>query len=429
MLSYRTLNLISVFLAILGCWSVALAAPTSMIAKHGNASTAAHFWVEQKTQDELQRATQLLSAGQLDQAILILRNITREEPKNPDAQLLLGTALALVPQRTQAIEALQKAIELRPAFAPGYVALGMALTRFVELDAATEMFNKALTLDPQMVDAHISLGLILAQRKQSASAREHFQKAIQVLGDLPAAAYPRYLLAQVLAEAEEFARALEEIEVAIKLRPDYSEAYLSQGLLKKRLRDEPGALLAFKKTVELSPGNAKGRYELGAACLLAGQILPAIEHLQKSLELRPGDRFAMYHLCRALRRAGRNDDAKVCQQQLSEIIEGQLKAADLSAGELNNAGVRLEQAGEFNGALVKYREAVGLDPLNPVFKRNLALVLCRLGRWEEAVVELKEVLEIDPADAKATKALYMALDKVSSLKTKSRDGKTKPEKR
>ncbi len=429
LVSYRTLNLITVFATILGCWSVALAAPTSMIAKHGNALTSVPFWVEQNTQDELKRATQLLSAGQLDPAILILRNITREEPHNPDAQLLLGTALALVPERTQAIQALQKAIELRPGFAPGYLALGIALARFVELDAAVEMFNRALSLDPQMVDAHISLGLILAQRKQPASAGEHFRKAIRAMGDSPAAAYPRFLLANLLAEVGDFAQASEQIDAAIKLRPDNSESYLSQGLIKKKLRDEQGALLAFKKTVELSPDNAKGRYELGAAYLLAGQIPPAIEHLQKSLELRPGDRFAMYHLCRAFRRAGRNDDAKVCQQQLSEIIEGQLKAADLSVGDLNNEGVRLEQAGELDGALNKYREAVGLDPLNPVFKRNLALVLCRLGRWEEALVELKEVLEIDPADAKATRALYLALDKVSSVKTKAPDGKTKPEKR
>lgn len=429
LVGYRTLNLITVFLAILGCWSVALAAPTSMIAKHGNASTSVPFWVEENTQDELKRATELLSAGQLDQAILILRNITREEPNNPDAQLLLGTALALVPQRTQAIEALQKAIELRPSFAPAYVVLGTTLARFVELEAAERMFEKALALDPQIVDAHVSLGLLLAQRKQLVSARGHFQQAIKLAGNTPAAGYAHYLLAQVLAGERNFEQALIEIENAIRLLPDFSDAYLSQGLIKKRLRDEPGALLAFKKTVELSPGSAKGRYELGAAYLLAGQILPAIEHLQKSLELRPGDRFAMYHLCRAFRRAGRNDDSKVCQQQLSAIIEGQLKASDLTIEELNNEGVKLEQDGQLAAALEKYRDAVNLDPLQTVFRRNLALVLCRLGRWEEAVEELKEVLEIDPADAEATKALYIALDKVSSVKTKTPDGKTKPEKR
>jgi tetratricopeptide (TPR) repeat protein len=429
--SYLVVICFTFRLAILSGGSIALAAPSQTLPGDENAPLffPARFWIAQKRHEEIERSRELLAAGHLDEAILILKETVRIEPDNPDAFLVLGTAFALVPQRSQASEALRKAIELRPDFAPAYVTLGMTLARFVEMESAEEALNKALSLDPGIVDAHISLGLLLAQRKQLASARQHFQAALKLTLHTPAAAYPHYLLAQVLAEERQFAQALSEIEAAIRLHPNYGGAYLSQGLIKKRLLDDDGALQAFRKAMELSPNDdPKVRYELGAAYLKAGEALPAIEHLQKSLELKPGDRFPIYHLCRALRRAGKTDEAKACQQRLSEIIHGQLKAADLMVEELNNDGVKLEQAGDLAGALEKYREAVNLDPVQTVFRRNLALVLCRLGRWDEGIAELKEVLEIDPADIKATKALYLALEKTGSGQKPVKEGKAKPKK-
>jgi predicted Zn-dependent protease len=54
--------------------------------------------------------------------------------------------------------------------------------------------------------------------------------------------------------------------------------------------------------------------------------------------------------------------------------------------------------------------AVTRDPSNTVFRRNLALALCRLGQWDEGIVELEKVLEADPDDREATRALYIAIE-------------------
>jgi tetratricopeptide (TPR) repeat protein len=105
-----------------------------------------------------------------------------------------------------------------------------------------------------------------------------------------------------------------------------------------------------------------------------------------------------------------------------------LKAVDLNAGELNNEGVELEKAGEIAAALEKYRAAVEISPLQTVFRRNFALALCRLGRWEEGIAELKETLRLDPADAKSTQALYIALENARAANKAGSTGvKPKPE--
>jgi tetratricopeptide (TPR) repeat protein len=82
----------------------------------------------------------------------------------------------------------------------------------------------------------------------------------------------------------------------------------------------------------------------------------------------------------------------------------------LEATASNNTGVELEKSGQYEAALARYRAASDLDPFNAGFRRNLALCLCRLGRWKEGIAELREVLRLNPDDADATRALYLALD-------------------
>ena len=97
---------------------------------------------------------------------------------------------------------------------------------------------------------------------------------------------------------------------------------------------------------------------------------------------------------------------------------------------VDNQGVVLEKAGKLAEAIEKYRSAVALDPFQTVFRRNLGLALCRLNRWDEGIVELKQVLERDPEDIEATKALYIALDGARGLKPNLQElGTVKPQPR
>jgi tetratricopeptide (TPR) repeat protein len=381
----------------------------------------------QPSQREIERARQMIVAGAVDQAIELLRGIAQKEPDNYDAHLLLGMALALAPERSQAIEHFRRAIELRPAFAPAYHTFGTALARLADFDAARQMFEKAVALDPRLTDARISLALLLAQRKEFVAAREHLAQAIKIQKNSPPAAYTHYLLGQIFLEENEPEKALREIEAALRLRLNYAEAHLSRGLAKKKLLEEDEALQSFKKAAELLPNNHEAQYQLGAAYLRAGDSAQAVEHLRKALELRRRDRLTLSQLCRALYGAGKSEESGACQQELKAIIQADLKAADVSVGALNSQGIELEKAGDVAAALEKYRAAVELNPFQPVLRRNFALALCRLGRWEEGIAELREVLRVDPEDTEATKALYIALEKArAAKKTGSTDARPKP---
>jgi len=66
-----------------------------------------------------------------------------------------------------------------------------------------------------------------------------------------------------------------------------------------------------------------------------------------------------------------------------------------AASVLNSEGIQLEKSGDIRAALAKYRAALDLDPTGFGFRLNYALALCRLGRWQDGIVELREVLRLD----------------------------------
>ena len=63
----------------------------------------------------------------------------------------------------------------------------------------------------------------------------------------------------------------------------------------------------------------------------------------------------------------------------------------------------------FAGRDLEVDEAV-FDSERSESSRNLALAYCRLGRWDEGIAELKKVLDADPDDQDAIKALYVATE-------------------
>jgi tetratricopeptide (TPR) repeat protein len=375
----------------------------------------------EQSENQLVRAKALLGAGSLEEAISLIRSILNKDDQNAEAHLLLGSALALVPRRSEALIELRRAIELRPDSAPAYNTLGIALARFAEPQTARESFEKAIELDPQFVEPYVNLTLVLAQLKEFALAVDCISRAIELQGNSLAAAYSHFLKGRLHDEQDMPEKAAQEFTKAIELRPDYAEAYLELGTMRRKLQDSEGALKAFQKAVELAPNDPAARYRLGREYLQSGAALKAIEQLREAFRLAPDNRTVLYNLARALHEAGRAEEGKAVEEQLSHMLDSSTKATQnaLLATNLNNAGVELEKEGNLAAAVEKYTEALELDPLHSGFRTNLGLALCRLGQWDQGIQELREAIRINPDDRNATRALYIALEKAEQAKEKA----------
>jgi tetratricopeptide (TPR) repeat protein len=126
----------------------------------------------------------------------------------------------------------------------------------------------------------------------------------------------------------------------------------------------------------------------------------------------------------ALRKTGRVEEAKAIDKRIALLQQQNDRASEVGfvASGLNNEGIQVEKSGDIRGALAKYRAALDLDPTGYGFRLNYALAPCRLGRWQDGIVELREVLRADPNNGDAAKALYVAVDQT---RPRSGDGAKK----
>ena len=370
---------------------------------------------ERPRAEEIESAKQAISAGSFEEAVATLERVIAANPDDADAQLLLGTALALIPRRSESIQALRRAVELRPDSAVAYNSLGMALARFGDQQEARTAYEKAIALDPEDAGSRVNLAMLLASLGELDTAAAHLTRAIEIQRKSPKAAFPLYLRGRIRARREHPESAAGDFLKAIELRPDYANAWRELGLARIEMQDDAGALRAFQRAAALAPEDAEAQYRLGVQYLRAGKPGEAEEHLKIACRLRPEDRNILYNYVRALRAAGNSEEAKPLMRKLSRARQEQLASEPElpRAGKLNNEGIALEHQGRFADALEKYREAVSISPRTVGFRKNLAFVLGRLGRWKEAKAELDEVLRMQPGDPEATKALYIAIDEIS----------------
>jgi tetratricopeptide (TPR) repeat protein len=153
-----------------------------------------------------------------------------------------------------------------------------------------------------------------------------------------------------------------------------------------------------------------------------GRPKEAALHLREADRIRPSDRPTLYNLQKALRRDGQIEEAGRVLASFSELSKRNSKIGEtsLAAVQLNNAGVESEKKGDVSTALEKYRAALDLEPGHEGFRVNHGLALCRLGRWEEGIAEIREVVQQNPENAEASRDLFIAVDHLNALaKTQS----------
>jgi tetratricopeptide (TPR) repeat protein len=221
------------------------------------------------------------------------------------------------------------------------------------------------------------------------------------------------LLAKIY-EDQDSAKATDELVAAAKLNPGDEQTWLELGSQRRVSGDETGALAAFQHAVSCDPKDAEAQYEVGSQYLVEGDAHPAVIHLEMARQQMPRPTIAvLYKLDRALRLVGRNQEAEAVRAQAKLLLAQDSDAHEHNqqAEELEHEGLALEDSGDLTHAVRKLEAALEINPEQNRFRYNYALVLCHLGRWPEGIAELNEVLENDPGNVDARRALFIAKDK------------------
>jgi tetratricopeptide (TPR) repeat protein len=124
----------------------------------------------------------------------------------------------------------------------------------------------------------------------------------------------------------------------------------------------------------------------------------AIQYYRNALEIHPGHQASMEGLNRAMELKGQFDKALRQAEWAMEFVGPSSKQQIFLANEL-------EERGDIDGALLRHRQSIAMEPSNPAAHVAFAEFLFRHGKDEPAIKHLQVAYRLDPMNRRAAEQL------------------------
>lgn len=299
-------------------------------------------------------------AGQLGNALEAYGRAAELEPGNDEAFRQQAWLLILLGHPAKAVGPAQKAASIKGS--PENLSVhAMALDWAGQYDEAIKIALQAVDSDPMSAEAHAVLAEIYMDKNNWARALDEIDTAIKLNPD---SARVQRNLGYVLDNQGRHKEAIAAFAHAAKLDPKLGYIYTTAGNGYIALGDYDNAIIQYEKTIEATPDSPVGYDALGHASALAGDPDRGLSMLKKAIEIDPEYGPAYAHLGRLY----------YTQLNYESAIENFLKAFDL--------GVRNEE-----------------------YFYELGLAYAYLDDCPNAVKWLEKALEVNPESAPAQQGI------------------------
>jgi len=358
----------------------------------------------------LDQAKRLVQGGDPQGALSVLNRADLQAPGASEIHALKGVCLALLAKPIESAEEFDQAIALRPNYAPTYLSSGLALANFDDLDRASARLSTALRLDPHLPGARFNYALVLARAGKYAESEEQVDKVFADKQEKESALDLWRLKARDVYYQKKWQDTIDAYGKVLKFQPHWPEAYFAMGEAFYYLNLPRKSMPELEKAVALDPEKFAAHELLGKLYQDAGRQQEAIAQLEEAHRLQPNDRSAIYRLYRIYLHNGDTINSSRLEKELQNSAARELAESNGEARAiiLNNTGIELEKKGDLAGALDHYDQAAKTDVTNVVFQRNAALLLCKMGRPQEAIRRLRDILSLDSDDAETLQILAVA---------------------
>ncbi len=184
-------------------------------------------------------------------------------------------------------QSFEKAIELDPAFASAYYYLTATHYQLNNRREGDEAIKKAWEFSRKATEKE----RLLIQARYALAIEENWDKRLRILKEA-AGKYPRdkevhYSLATVYSSMAMTEKAIEELNAALSLDPNYELALNRLAYEYARLNDFEKAIEYLKRYVSVMPGKPNPIDSLAEAYFLMGNLDEAEEGYKKALEVKP----------------------------------------------------------------------------------------------------------------------------------------------
>jgi len=136
------------------------------------------------TQRQSQDGWRLLDAGDNEAARAKFSEAIAANPRDSDALIGLGKALARLGQASEALDAFKAATNLDPENPEAHYGAGSAYSQLGQATEALDAFKAALHFDPENPEAHYGAAWSYDQRGEREDAEFHARKAVALAPDV-----------------------------------------------------------------------------------------------------------------------------------------------------------------------------------------------------------------------------------------------------
>jgi len=317
-------------------------------------------------------------------------------PNEPEFHYRLGIAHLESERYAAALGPLRRAAELAPQRAAVRLPLAKALHRTGDSAAAVEALNAVVRASPSPSEVAIARALM----NQIADPFAGFPKAAE--GKLEEGM-------RLLQDLDIPQQAIVSFEEILQDYPDLAVVHALLGLAYQRLDDAGRAVDEFKQAIELAPRDGKNHFYLGELYLSRQRADAARESFARAVALNPMLDAAWFRL----------GDLQLERRDLAAARESFRILAALQPDSVPARGklsLVYQLEGDYPAAERELRQVVEKDPENVEFTLRLGLLFTeqaqrarrpedRRAASEEAEVWLLKVLEVQPDNALASRAL------------------------
>jgi len=192
----------------------------------------------------------------------------------------------------------------------------------------------------------------------------------------------------------QFDAAIDSYKQALKIKPNYAEAYYNMGVALKDKGNPEAAIDSYKQALKIKPDYAAAYNNMGNVLKDKGGLDAAIDSYKQALKIKPDYAAAYNNMGNALKDKGDLEEAIDSYKQALKIKPDYAEA-------YYNIGNVLKDKGDLDVAIDSYKQSLKIKPDYAEAYYNMGNVLNDKGDLDAAIDSYKQALKIKPDYAEA----------------------------
>ena len=342
-----------------------------------------------KLDQALMLAKKKLKEGSVEEAKHIYQDILAKFPANKKAKHGIKAILANPTDKTLKVQN------------PSVSQLQLLINLYSQgqLQQASSQANGLLNNFPHSVALNNICGAIHTGLKQYGAAIDNYKQALKIKPDY-AEAYNN-MGAALMGKGDPDA-AIRSYKKALKIKPEYCESHNNLGNALMEKGDPDAAIVSYKEALEIKPEYAEAHNNLGNALKKKEDPDAAIVSYKKALKIKPEYAEAHYNIGAVLMGKG-DPDAAINSYKKALKIKPEYAEAHY------NIGAALKGKGDLDAAIVNYKKALNIKPEYAEAHNNMGNALMEKSHLDAAINSFKKALQIRPDNAETYKNMGAAL--------------------